>query len=146
MFRRTSLLDAGGWQLRLGIEDWDLWMRLAADGSAAVHVPRLVYYYRRDAGGRFRGWAPRFEGFYEELRERNAELFAKRPETRRVSPAPLAVKVLLPVIDRLPFVSRLLKFELCDLVTLLFWSAGPRRTARIVLQGIAYRRRVRAGG
>src|SRR3954447_1515849 len=53
-FRRELLLQAGGWQLRRGIEDWDLWMRLAAAGFSAVPLRRLVFYYRRDAGGRFR--------------------------------------------------------------------------------------------
>jgi glycosyltransferase involved in cell wall biosynthesis len=143
LFRRERLLEAGGWQLRRGIEDWDLWMRLAAVGYSGVHVPRLIFYYRRDAGGRFRARVHTFEGFYEQLRERNAELFARRPQTRRASPAPPALKVLLPLVDRLPFLSRLLKVQLSELVTLLFWSAGPRRTARIVLQGIAFRRRLR---
>jgi len=144
LFRRDRLLDAGGWQLQRGIEDWDLWMRLATKGSAGVHIQRLTFYYRRDAGGRFRGRVHTFEGFYEELRERNAELFARRRHTRHASPAPLPVKLLLPLIDRLPLVSRLLKVQLCELVTLLFWTAGPRRTARIVLQGIHFRRRLRA--
>lgn len=143
LFRRERLLAAGGWQLRRGIEDWDLWMRLAAAGDSGIHIPRLIFYYRRDAGGRFRGRVHTFDDFYEQLRERNAELFARRSATRRASPAPPALKVLLPLIDRLPFLSRLFKVQLCELVTLLFWSAGPRRTARIVLQGVAFRRRLR---
>jgi glycosyltransferase involved in cell wall biosynthesis len=143
-FRRELLLEAGGWQLRRGIEDWDLWMRLAAGGFSVVHVRRLVFYYRRDAGGRFRGRVGSFEGFYEQLRSRNADLFAKRPENRRASPAPRPVKLLLPLIDRLPFTSSLLKVQLSELVTLLFWGAGPRQTARIVLHGILFRARLRA--
>jgi glycosyltransferase involved in cell wall biosynthesis len=143
MFRRQLLLEAGGWQLRRGMEDWDLWMRIAARGFAGVHVPRLAFYYRRDAGGRFRGRVQTFEGFYEQLRSRNASLFARRLENRRASPAPRVLKLLLPLIDRLPFTSRLLKVQLCELVTLLFWGAGPRRTARIVLHGIRFRSRLR---
>jgi glycosyltransferase involved in cell wall biosynthesis len=142
-FRREQLLETGGWQLRRGIEDWDLWMRLAARGLGGVYVPRLTFYYRRDAGGRFRGRVRIFDGFYEQLRERNAELFANRPETRRVSPAPAALKILLPLVDRLPFVSRLVKVQLSEALTLVFWSGGPRRTARIVLQGILFRVRLR---
>jgi glycosyltransferase involved in cell wall biosynthesis len=142
-FRRDSLLEVGGWQLHHGMEDWDLWMRFAARGFVGIHVPRLIFHYRRDAGGRFRGRVRRFDRFYEELRERHAELFARRRTTMRTSPAPRPLKLLFPLIDRLPLVSRLLKVQLCDLATLLFWSAGPRRTARIVLQGIAYRRRLR---
>ena len=52
-FRREALVEVGGWQLRRGIEDWDLWMRLAARGFSGVHVPHVIFYYRRDHGGRF---------------------------------------------------------------------------------------------
>jgi glycosyltransferase involved in cell wall biosynthesis len=142
LFRRELLLEAGGWQMRRGIEDWDLWMRIAAHGFTVVSVPKVVFYYRRDEGGRFRGRLGTFDGFYEQLRSRNAELFAKREVNRRASPAPRAVKLLLPVIDRLPFVGRLLKLQLSELVTLLFWDGDLRRTARIVAQGIAFRARV----
>jgi len=141
-FRRESLLEAGGWQLRRGIEDWDLWMRLATRGLVGVHVQHAIFRYRRDPGGRFRSRVRIFEGFYEQLRERNAELFARRPETRRSSPAPRALKVLFPLVDRLPFVSRLVKVQLCDALTLLFWSAGLRRTAQIVFQGLLFRARL----
>jgi glycosyltransferase involved in cell wall biosynthesis len=141
-FRRERLREAGGWQLRRGIEDWDLWMRLASHGMGGVHVPQVIFHYRRDAGGRFRSRVRIFEGFYEQLRERNAELFARRPENRRVSPAPGVLKVLFPLVDRLPFVSRLVKVQLCDALTLLFWSAGPRRTAKIVFQGLLFRGRL----
>jgi glycosyltransferase involved in cell wall biosynthesis len=143
LFRRKLLLEAGGWQLHRGIEDWDLWMRLAARGVAGIHIPSLTFYYRRDAGGRFRGRVHSFDGFFDELRERNAELFSRRRQTRRASPAPLLVKLLLPLIHRLPGMSRLLKVQLSEFVTLLLWTAGPRRTARIVLQGILFRWRLR---
>jgi len=145
LFRRTSLLEAGGWQMKTGIEDWDLWMRLAAGGFRGIHVGRLAFHYRRDAGGRFRRRVKTFEGFYDELRTRNNELFARRRETRAVSPAPITLKLLLPIVDRLPFASRLLKVQLCDALTLLLWTAGLRTTARIVGQGLLFRSRVFGG-
>ena len=141
-FRREALVEVGGWQLRRGIEDWDLWMRLAARGFSGVHVPHVIFYYRRDAEGRFRSRVRVFEGFYEQLRERNAELFARRPATKLESPAPAVLKMLLPLVDRLPFVSRLVKVQLSEALTLLFWSAGARRTTRILLQGILFRARL----
>lgn len=143
LFRRDRLLEAGGWQLRRGIEDWDLWMRLAARGFTVVPVPQIVFYYRRDGAGRFRGRLGNFEAFYEQLRSRNAVLFARRAVNRQASPAPRPVKLLLPLVDRLPFVSRLLKLQLAELVTLLFWGADLRRTARIVAQGFVFRLRTR---
>jgi hypothetical protein len=63
LFRREYLLEAGGWHPRRGIEDWDLWMRLAAHGFTVVSVPQVVFYYRRDEGGRFRGRLGNFEAF-----------------------------------------------------------------------------------
>lgn len=142
LFRRRALLEVGGWQLTTGIEDWDLWMRIASHRLAGVHVPRPVFRYRRDAGGRFRGRVRRFDGFYDELRTRHAALFAARAENRASSPAPLPLKLLVPVIDRLPFVSRLLKFQLCDALSLLLWRAGLRQTCTIIAQGILFRLRL----
>jgi hypothetical protein len=108
-----------------------------------VHVPRPVYLYRRGAGGRFRRRGRKYEPFYEELRERNAELFAARAGNRRVSPAPKALKFLQPVVDGLPLIPRLKKMQVSEALTLLFWSGGPRRTAQIVLEGVRFRIRLR---
>jgi hypothetical protein len=38
-----------------------------------------------------------------------------------------ALKVLLPLVDRLPFTSRLVKVKPWALVTLLVWGVGLRR-------------------
>jgi glycosyltransferase involved in cell wall biosynthesis len=141
MFRRDLLLQAGGWRLGTGMEDWDLWMRLAA-GFSGAHIREAVFLYRRDAGGRFRGRVKKFEPFYEELRARNERLFAARSENRRVSPAPRALKVLFPLVDRLPLTSRLVKVQLCDALSLFFWRAGVRQTVRILAQGVAFRARL----
>jgi glycosyltransferase involved in cell wall biosynthesis len=143
LFRREALIDSGGWQTIAASEDWDLWMRMAAQGRTGVHVPRPVYLYRRGAGGRFRRRGSTYEPYYEELRERNAELFAARSRNRSVSPAPRALKILQPVVDGLPWVPRLKKMQLSEALTLLFWSGGPRRTAQIVLEGVRFRVRVR---
>lgn len=141
MFRRSVLVEVGGWRLGTGIEDWDLWMRLAKSGTG-VYVPGPVFRYRRDAGGRFRGRVRRFEPFYEELRERNRVLFEARTANRRRSPVPLALKVIVPLVDRFPLFSRLLKVQLCDALSLLFWRAGIRGTVRILLQGALFRLRL----
>jgi glycosyltransferase involved in cell wall biosynthesis len=142
VFRRESLLAVGGWELECGIEDWDLWMRLAKSRAVALHVPKLTFYYRRDAGGRFRSHVRVFDEAYAELRERNDELFAERATTRRTSPAPASLKFLLPLIDGLPLVSRLVKVQLSEAVTLLLWSGGLRGTLRILAQGLVFRARL----
>jgi glycosyltransferase involved in cell wall biosynthesis len=142
LFRRTALLEVGGWAETTASEDWDLWMRLAGTGIAGVYVPQPIYRYRRGVGGRFNRRGTRHEGFYAELRERNAGLFAERASNRRVSPAPEALKTLLPLLDRVPGLPRLRKIQLFEALTLVCWSGGPRRTTRILAEGVAFRVRV----
>jgi glycosyltransferase involved in cell wall biosynthesis len=146
LFRRTVLLEVGGWEYVNAQEDWDLWMRLAAYGACGIHVPRSIYLYRRVSGGRFRGLGRGHKHFYGELRSRNAGLFKARPANRVVSPAPLPVKLLLPFIDAFPGLPRLTKTQLSEAVTLLFWSAGLRRTGQIMTQGLLFRARLLLGG
>lgn len=143
LFRREAILESGGWQVILASEDWDLWMRMAGLGQIGVHVGRPVYFYRRGTGGRFRRRGNSYERFYAELRSRNARLFALRAANRRSSPAPYVLKVLLPLVDRLPAVPRLKKMQICEALTLLFWSGGVRRTADIVFEGVRFRLRLR---
>jgi glycosyltransferase involved in cell wall biosynthesis len=143
LFRRHELVASGGWQTISASEDWDLWMRLAAQGRSGVHVPRAIYLYRRGSGGRFRRRGKRYEPFYEELRERNADLFAARARNRRKSQAPGVLKVLLPIVDKLPMVPRMKKMQITEALVLLFWSGGLRRTTQIVLEGVRFRIRLR---
>jgi len=146
LFRRTVLLEVGGWEYVNAQEDWDLWMRLAAHGVRGVHVPRPVYSYRRGWGGRFRELGRGHKHHYEELRSRNADLFRARSANRLRSPAPLPVKLLLPIIDAFPGLPRLTKTQLSEAVTLLFWSAGLRRTGQIVIQGVLFRAQLLRSG
>jgi glycosyltransferase involved in cell wall biosynthesis len=142
MFRRTTLLDAGGWQFRGGIEDWDLWMSLAERGNTGVYVPRVVYRWRREEQTLFADAISRYGTDFEELRrDRHPRLFTERRRNRRHSPAPLALKLLLPVVDGLPVLSRLHKAWIAQLLTNLFWNGGLGVTAAIVRQGIAIRLR-----
>lgn len=142
LFRRSLLIEVGGWQTIAASEDWDLWMRLAAHGDDGRYVPGLVYRYRRSPGGRFRRRGSHYEPYYEELRERNDSLFEARSENRRASAAPLSLKVLVPAVDALPAIPRLKKMQITEALTLLLWSAGIRRTTRIAAQGVAFRVRL----
>jgi glycosyltransferase involved in cell wall biosynthesis len=104
LVRRDALLAAGGWQLNEGgYEDWDLWMRFAELGFRDVYVPGLMFSYRIYPAGRM--WASameKHEALYARLRERHPELFARRRVNRRRSIAPRRVRMLYPVIARLP--------------------------------------------
>jgi glycosyltransferase involved in cell wall biosynthesis len=147
LFRRSALTEAGGWELRAGYEDWDVWLSLAELGYAGVYVPRVIFRYRRDAGGRLAGWLTDTEHHYEVLRRRHEPLFARRSENRRRSAAPTALKLAVPVVEALPWVPRLVKIQLCELFTHLFWNGGIRMTAPMVRQAVAIRvgRRDRRG-
>jgi hypothetical protein len=102
MVRRETLLEAGGWQLRGGYEDWDLWMALAERDVRGIHVPVLTGYYRVRSTRMLAGAEQRHGAILAVLMERHPRLFAERGANRRRSPAPHRCKLLLPLIDRLP--------------------------------------------
>jgi glycosyltransferase involved in cell wall biosynthesis len=102
MVRREALLDAGGWQLRGGYEDWDLWMTLAESGRTGIHVPVLTGWYRVRASRSFATAERSHEVHLRTLVDRHPRLFADRRKNRKHSPAPLRCKLLLPLLDRLP--------------------------------------------
>lgn len=106
MVRRSALVEAGGWSLRHGYEDWDLWLALAQRDWGGVRVDRDVLRVRQHVGRLNAGWLERHGEFVEELRRRHAALYARRPATRRESAAPLRSKLLFPALDRLPLPAR----------------------------------------
>jgi glycosyltransferase involved in cell wall biosynthesis len=125
MFRREALLGVGGWELRRGYEDWDVWMSLAERGAHGVYVERVAYRYRRTGSGLMSVSLSSFDEHYRELRERHRRLFAERRRNRRLSRAPRILKLFLPVVERLPFVTRLRKVQLAQALTVLLWNGGP---------------------
>ena len=54
MLRRSTWERLGGYRtddtLVFGWEDWDLWLRVAADGGHGVHVPQMLGRYRTQHG------------------------------------------------------------------------------------------------
>ena len=102
LYRRDAVLAAGGWQLDGGYEDWDLWMALAEAGHDGVGVPAVTSEYRVAPGRRLSRSSSRHAERCARLRERHPRLYAERRRHRRASPAPVALKLALPVIDALP--------------------------------------------
>jgi glycosyltransferase involved in cell wall biosynthesis len=102
MVRREALLDAGGWELRGGYEDWDLWMALAERGARGIHVPVLTGWYRVRSNRMLADTEQRHGAMLALLRERHPRLFAERAANRGRSPAPLRCKLLYPLVERLP--------------------------------------------
>jgi hypothetical protein len=138
LFRRDDFLAAGGWQLRDGFEDWDLWMALAERGGRGIHVPRVIFRYRRDRGGRFMDASKEAERFYDELRRRHVTLFERRSENRRLSPAPPLLKLGVLLAESFPGLPRLTRIQLCELFTRLTYG-GVRMVAPMVWQGAVIR-------
>jgi glycosyltransferase involved in cell wall biosynthesis len=141
LIRRSALEEAGGWQLREGFEDWDIWMSFAELGYSGVYVPRVSLRYRRDGGGTLASWLPDTTEYYGDLRRRHERLFAMRRENGRRSMAPPALKLVVCAIDALPRVRRLTKIQLCQLFTLLFWNGGVRVTVTMMKQAVSLRLR-----
>jgi len=102
LYRRSALLEAGGWQLPGGYEDWDLWMTLAERGWKGIGVPEVTALYRVRPGRRLSRSSRRHAERYTRLRARHPTLFVERRRHWRSSPAPLLLKLALPAIHSLP--------------------------------------------
>jgi glycosyltransferase involved in cell wall biosynthesis len=132
LIRRRDLLGVGGWKLRDGYEDWDLWMRLAERGHRGRRLPIVVYEYRQHGVRLAAELAVRYDDIYRVLRQHHPRLFASRRRARRRSPAPLTLKLALPLIFALPIGfnnKRLLGGVACHLAN--------RRGLRLLVRRIA---------
>jgi glycosyltransferase involved in cell wall biosynthesis len=131
LYRRDAVLAAGGWQLDGGYEDWDLWMTLAESGYEGIGVHVVTGEYRVQPGRRLSRSSSRHAERCARLRERHPRLYAERRRHRRASPAPIALKAALPVIDALPLSAdrkRLLAGAACYLA---YGSGWPTIAARL---------------
>jgi len=126
LIRREVLLEAGGWQLATGWEDWDLWQTLAERGARGRRVPGVCLLYRRHGVRMTDDSDRRRAELMAVLRQRHPALYASRRANWRRSHSPLLLRLALPAIKVLPF-PRVLK-------TRLTWLAGD----------LAYGRPVRA--
>ena len=102
MIRRTDLLDAGGWTIKGGYEDWDLWMGVAERGRRGIHVGRPTHLYRVHGARMLAETRSRHAEQFGLVRSRHPALFAARRRAWRRSTAPWRMRLLLPVVARLP--------------------------------------------
>jgi glycosyltransferase involved in cell wall biosynthesis len=102
LLRRAALVEAGGWSMGSGYEDWDLWLALAERGYSGVHVPQPTLRYRRRVGRMLDDCTPQHGALYAKLRARHPTLFAERRVNRRRSTAPLRAKLAFPLVEALP--------------------------------------------
>jgi glycosyltransferase involved in cell wall biosynthesis len=102
MVRRTALLEAGGWQITGGYEDWDLWMALAERGGHGVYVGGPTQLYRIHGERMLTETRRRHGDQFALLRRRHPDLFAARRRAWLRSTAPWRMRLLLPLVSRLP--------------------------------------------
>jgi GT2 family glycosyltransferase len=129
LIRRSALLEAGGWQLRGGYEDWDLLMGLAEHGERGRRVPIIAYEYRQHGVRMLGESATRHAEIYALLRSRHTGLFVERRRAWRRSDAPWTLKLTLPIVFALPIGAnrrRLLAGAACHL--------AHRRGVRLLLE------------
>ena len=131
LFRRDALVQAGGWRLREGYEDWDLWMALAERGYRGLRVDRIVERHREHGARRWAADFARHERSELVLRSRHQSLFEQRPQTRQRSPAPIRLKLLLPLVERASFLSAANRYRLRHL------ASHPVRLSLLRLQRFA---------
>lgn len=101
LFRRSALEQVGGWKpIRLGYEDWDLWMALAEAGLGAVHAGHGRITYRRRLHGTrmLTGAKANHRKLYRTLKASHPRLFADIAEHRRRSDLSARRKLLYPVV------------------------------------------------
>lgn len=125
MVRRDALLAAGGWQVRGGYEDWDLWMALAARGARGRHVGGAVQRYRLHGTRMLLATRARHAEQFALLRDRHPGLFAARGHAWRRSRSPWRLRLLLPLVARVPVLAPARRQRLALLVS---W---PRHGLRV---------------
>jgi glycosyltransferase involved in cell wall biosynthesis len=138
LYRKEALLETGGWHWADARNDRDLWLTFAERGYRGAYVPEVVVRYRRAHGSMHMEALSRFDELATQLEEAHSTLFASRRENRRRSPAPRALKILVPAIDRLP-ISAVPKFHAFQVLLFLFWNGGPRVAASLAVRALAAR-------
>jgi glycosyltransferase involved in cell wall biosynthesis/peptidoglycan/xylan/chitin deacetylase (PgdA/CDA1 family) len=102
LFRRRSLLEAGGWRQvgnEVGYEDWHLWMTLAERGQRGLHWGRGVVLRRRLHGQRMLSDATRRHlALYATLRTLHPELFAGLRAARKQTTLSPVARWLYPLL------------------------------------------------
>lgn len=102
LIRREALLEAGGWVLKVGYEDWDLWMGLAELGWRGRRIDQVTYLYRISSTRMLSGARSHHADLYGQMRARHPRLFAARGASWSASGAPLRMRLLLPLVNLLP--------------------------------------------
>ena len=100
LFRRSVLTEVGGWGSGFAYEDWHLWMSLAEQGAAGIHMGKGVVTYRRRLHGHrlLTGAKRSHPEHYARLRAHHPRLFRELASHRKRSDLHTARKLLYPVV------------------------------------------------
>lgn len=103
LYRRAALEEVGGWTLRDGYEDWDLWLSLAEHGWSGVHVGGVTMHYRVHARPRMLATLrTRHDEVMPRLRARHPGVFPVTGHRAAASPAPRRLRLALRAIAAVP--------------------------------------------
>ncbi|HXB73623.1 MAG TPA: glycosyltransferase [Candidatus Acidoferrales bacterium] len=92
MIRRSVWERSGGYDetMRFGYEDWEFWLRLAAQGSFGLHLPRPLFRYRKHGPSLYDVALSHHDEIVSYIRGRHAEFYSLEGRARikaRWSPA-----------------------------------------------------------
>jgi hypothetical protein len=127
MVRRSDLLAAGGWVVKGGYEDWDLWMGLAERGRRGIHVGVPTHLYRIHGERMLAETRSRHAEQFAKCRERHPALFRRRRRAWLRSSAPWRMRLLLPLVARVPGLAPPVRHRLALFVS---WPAHGLRMRR----------------
>lgn len=96
MLRRDALQRVGGWDFPNGMEDWDLWLKLAEVGWGGARVPGTIYRRRVHGSRRQAEGRRNHRHLYRQLRRRHGRLFASRRALARASRPSWPARLLYP--------------------------------------------------
>jgi glycosyltransferase involved in cell wall biosynthesis len=98
LVRRQALVGVGGWELKTGVEDWDLWLKLAETGWGGVYIKRSVYQ-RRLHGTRMHAQArQRHQQLCQLIAHRHEKLYRQRRQLRQSSSASFLRRIGYPLV------------------------------------------------
>lgn len=130
LFRRSALEEVGGWELKGGYEDWDIWMKLAEHGLTGFRVPVQCLRYRVHGQRMWADASQRHDEIHANLASRHPDLFAARARNWKRSRAPLLTRLAIPVVARLPLSAAAKR-------RLFFIAREPRAAAWLGLRRVA---------
>jgi glycosyltransferase involved in cell wall biosynthesis len=120
LMRREMIETVGGWD-HVGYEDWDFWMKVAEAGIAGVGVDQVTLLYREHASPRLlSSTLTDHDRHFQVLLDRHRPLVAARSSNRRASPSPATLKLIWPLLDRVPRMSYRRKRQLQTLARYYF--------------------------